>query len=400
MKLFKPADSQIATVIDIGGSSVGGAVVRLRRDGKPTLLFARRERLNFEHERRERLPEKILAALGGILSELASYSAAEARAPKGAGKGRRVYVVFSSPWFAAKTKVLSVKKAKPFSVTEEFMNEILNNELKSFAHHPGSVLKGIWPTVAFKMLENRVVQVRLNGYETSRPVGKTASEADLTLFMSMVPDDFHVQVDRRVRENFRHKTVEYYTYSLLFFSVVRDKFFDENYFILLNVGGEVTDISVAKEGVIVETVTIPLGKNYIIYKIAHGLSVSPQLASSLIKLHSEGKSHGELNEKIQRVLYGAEKEWLELFSQALLSFSEEIFLPKMIFLTVNNDLATFFLRTIRNEQYSQFTITGEPFQVVLLNADKIGGFCEFASKVPHDSFLGVESVFFNRVAYK
>lgn len=387
---------EVQVIIDIGSSSVGAALVRIVKGVKPILLYTDRERLKSAEEfSAGRLAEVITGTLQNVADRVHKYALNHA-AYLAVKYPRDVHCIFSSPWHLAGAKVAVVSRERPFRIGKFTLNSIHEIAERRFR---SSMVKAAGSKTALgdiEVIENKIVQIKLNGYETNLPVGKEVNHVEIVVFMSTVGKSFLERVERLLRRTFPHRRIHYHSFTFLYYLLVRDTFARESDFVLLHVGGEVTDIAVVKKGVVVEIVSILIGKNSIVRNISKNLGISPQLASSIVRLYSERKIKGDLMERVASYLSAAEKEWLSLFESALLSISEGIFLPRTIFLTVNTDFGSFFKTAVEGERHSHFTITGEPFTVVLLNTERLGAHCTFQSRVARDSFLAVECVYLDR----
>jgi hypothetical protein len=122
------------------------------------------------------------------------------------------------------------------------------------------------------------------------------------------------------------------------------------------------------------------------------------VALSSLNLYFENKCEPKISEKIKKALEEAKKDWLDLFYDALTNFSEEIFIPRTVFMAVDDDSSLAFSEFVKEGDFSKFTLTPEPFNLTLLNHQKIENLCTFGQKVESDSFIAIESIFFNNIS--
>ena len=80
----------------------------------------------------------------------------------------------------------------------------------------------------------------------------------------------------------------------------------------------------------------------------------------------------------------------------LVNLSNDISIPSTIFLTVDQDLASFFTETIKSEQFNQYTLTESKFEVIFLSTEMLHDIAVFKDLVIREPFLIIDSVYINR----
>ena len=73
-----------------------------------------------------------------------------------------------------------MRKERDFVFTKEIFDDLVAREIKRFKEAEISKLQNPKAPVVF--IENKVVDIKLNGYRANNPVGKRASEAEIFLF--------------------------------------------------------------------------------------------------------------------------------------------------------------------------------------------------------------------------
>ena len=117
----------LVAVFDIGGSSIGGALLS-RHPGKlPEILTAVRFPVSFsleiEFKKFERTLHKTFERVIGHLKK---------KMPQAGKKPDLALLVFSSPYYVAQSKIIRAKKERPFEITDDFIKKTVDEGVESF----------------------------------------------------------------------------------------------------------------------------------------------------------------------------------------------------------------------------------------------------------------------------
>lgn len=374
-------------MFDVGSSSVGVAVVSLSSQSKPKVLFSAREQMVFQENLKfDRFVSSMLDAFGKVARTLERFSL-----PPHSGKTFSVF--FASPWYASQTRVSKNTFAAPALVTEKILQEIQKKEVEDFKAFEMKKLG----TDAL-VIETQNVQVKLNGYETATPEGKSATSLQTSIYVSIVPKKIIHAVTEKISGIFHSRNVSFYTFPFSLFAVMRDIFFHQKNFFFLDISGEVTDVSIVRDNVLEETVTFPQGKNFLLRKIVTGFGASYAEALSYFSMTSSKKLSEKEEQKAKKVLAGASSEWLAEFRNALYTLSRDgDSLPQDIFFTADADVSAWFLENIQDQEMPEITLSEKTFTVRHLDAPFLSSFCESEKGAVRDPFLMIEAVFLSKL---
>ncbi|MBI5005160.1 MAG: hypothetical protein HZC03_00955, partial [Candidatus Lloydbacteria bacterium] len=155
--------NKFAALLDIGSTSVGGALVDIsgQKDGMPpTIVWSQRKEIPFQNTIDL---EYFLQGILNALKIVATAMSAEAKEHPAA-----LFCTLSSPWYLAQTRIAKSSFAKPEIITQKIIDALVDAETAAFrrAYSPQA------PSGAAALLEQKIIQVRLNGYATQKPYGK------------------------------------------------------------------------------------------------------------------------------------------------------------------------------------------------------------------------------------
>ncbi len=377
---------ELVLVFDIGSSSVGGALFRVQKSGVPRIMFSIREPIILEKEIN---PERFLAMTTKSLEIIAGKIVA-----RGLGAPKKIFCVLSSPWYASQTRTISMKKNTPFVFNAKLADGLIEKEISIFEEeHLKKYMEGGSKIVA---IELKNMKTMLNGYATANPYNQKASELEMVMFISMSGEQVLNKIKEVICKHFGCETIKFSSYTVASFTVARDMFAKHEDFILIDIGGEVTDIAIVKKEILRESASFPMGPNFIIRGVASEMNCSLAEAKSLISLYKDGHAGDVAHEKLDPVITKLRKEWLQKFQESLISVSSDISIPPIIFVSVDQELVDFFSETIQSEKLNQYTLTESKFQVVFLGTEALHGAAVLDKDVARDPFVIIEAIYINR----
>ncbi|HEY0908026.1 MAG TPA: hypothetical protein VGE35_01615 [Candidatus Paceibacterota bacterium] len=377
MSLFS-SKPELGIVFHVGSSSVSAGLMRLRRGKTPQVLHVAREDIPYRDQAQ---PERFL---GDMLDALKKVNANLARFGFGEYETRRIFYTFSSPWAVTQTKVAVVAKPEGFTLTKKLVSSIVAEQEKLFEKE---MLGSNNLADKLHVLEKRVVQIKVNGEEVANPYGKKAVLAEISLFISLMPRAVIDRVFDVSMSAYHPKQMGAYSFPLASFSAIRDVFHDQRDFAIIDVGSELSDISVIKDGLILETASFPLGRHFLARKMARAFLMTPDEAASLVRLYHQGHAEAALEAQLQPVIAQASIEWSAALKKTLASVSQKK-APSQIFAIIDNDFSDFFMKAITMDTNSKVT---------LLNFDSLRSAVEFSKTSIRDPFIAVLAAFVGRV---
>jgi len=378
--------SELVLVFDIGSSTVGGALFWTDKIGVPKIVFSVREQIPLEEDIEA---DKFFSSTIKTLS-IVSKKVHEA----GIGAPKEIFCVLSSPWHVSQTRVIRFEKDEPFLFTSKFALNLIQKEISIFEAEYLSKYPGAKTSV--RSIEYKTIKTMLNGYETSKPLDQKTKELQMTIFISIGEEGILKKIEETVRESFHFKQIKFSSFLLASFAVVRDLYSHQDSFLLVDVGGEVTDISMMKKNMLRESISFPSGYNFMIRGLAKETHSTYDEAKSSISLLKDGHAAPEAMKTSGSILEKLKTEWLSSFQTSLSRLTNDIYVPSTIYLVVDESMAEFFSGIIKNEQFNQYTLAESKFEVVFLGAGIFHGLATFEEDVIRDPKVIIDAIYFNR----
>lgn len=382
---------EVSAVFHIGSGSVDAHLVRLSKTAKPEIIYATKVPISFQKDLNlERHFKLMVKALDSALKNIQKDGLPHLNFTGLKNYGiRNAFYILSSPWCVSQTRIIKIKKDKPFEISIDSIESVISGEENKFLSDDSAE--------GSKIIEKKIIEAKLNGYKMAEIYGKKTKDAELSLFMTSAPEYLIKELKDTARRYFNFRSSHFHSFALSSFSAIRDIYSDKDNFIYLDVHGELTDLSIIKDNVFVESVSFPAGKNFFIRHISEKLRVSASEAYSLINLHASGKCDQATSQKVETAIDAALKDWLDDFHSVLTSLSLNMYVPRTIFMIVSDEFSVFLAKKLKEEKFSQFSMTEEPFDVIVLDSKSLCEYCKSDKNFKKEPFAELECVFLNKI---
>jgi len=222
-----------------------------------------------------------------------------------------------------------------------------------------------------KLINAAVVDVRIDGYKVTNPIGFQGKEVTISIFNAFAPlvhygalQTIAAEIDKELVAI----TAEPYAVSRAFDN-------DDGKFgaIFIDVGGGTTDIAVVRDGVLEGTKMFTLGGRTFTKRLAQSLNISFNEAESIKLAYSEDKLEKQSHRIVRESMKSDCDVWLSGVALTLSEFEHIDMFPSKILLSGGGSK----LPEIREVLESKNWISGLPFakkpQISFVNAKYIDG---------------------------
>lgn len=333
-------DKSLVLLVDVGSGSVGGALVRISAGKPPHVLATVRRNIEFQNALSSaRFLLTMNNALEQTLKDLQGFA-------KGHGAPSQIFCTLSSPWFILKTRHLRVVRGEPFEVSERVVKEFLDEEILKLKEELALTL----PPKEVEVIEKKIIQMKLNGYELKNPYGQKTSQMEMVVAIGVSSTRVVASIKRKIGQIFHTKSLRFGSFPLVAFSALRDIFPNERNFLFLDITGEATDVSLVERDVLLGNSLFPRGRNFFVREISTALHTVHEEAESLFNMHVRGELAGPKKVAVADIIERSRVEWLDRFEKALAVLAGEGTLPRTVFFLADADVAAFFSEVINGAQ--------------------------------------------------
>jgi hypothetical protein len=193
------------------------------------------------------------------------------------------------------------------------------------------------------------------------------------------------------------ENVIFNTFPLISFTVIRDHFTKDSNFMIMDVTGEVTDITLVRGDIITNTVTIPTGRNFIIRQIAKDFNISTEIAESTLRLYLSKKLTDETGGKMSEIMASVESEWAIYIENALTELAPDMNLPSKMFITADNDVSEMYMDFLSIPKTDTTNIFRRNLKLEQINLEKTSTFYTNDSGFILDEFVVMLALFYKKM---
>ena len=370
----------LTLLVDIGSASVGAALVTIEKGRAPNIIASYRENISFQEVLSS---QRFLLAMNQALDKVMKTLQAKT---KETGNPSHFFCTLSSPWFILKTRDLHITKEVEFEVTEQALEGFIDEDVVKLKEE----LKETLPPEDVRIIEKKIIHIKLNGYEIKNPYKQKTSQMEMTITVGVSSGKVIQSIERKINNFFHTKSVHFGAFPVAAFSAIRDIFPTESSFLFLDITGEATDVSRVENDLLARTLSFPRGKNFFIREISSRLRTVHEEATTLFSMFLRGELDEKKSAQVKEVVEQVEKEWLTRFEKAITVLAENGAPPRKIFFTTDADISSLFSALITKAQSD--LLDGASFEVQYLDQLIVSKFVSFQTEVIRDPFIVVEAL--------
>lgn len=375
----KKDGGRVIGIIDIGSAQISGAIVKLTKNREIESVLAQvDEKITYQE-----LPEfthfweSTRKAIKIVLEKLRKETGADPE---------KIFVFLSSPFFQSQTKVIKSSN-NTTKITKDYLANLVKQVNEDYRLNENVII-----------LEDKIIQTKLDGYLTTWPIGQKAKEITLNYFLSWADKSLLVELRDLLRTSYARAPVIFNTFSFAIYNIFKN-FLPDKDFILLDTGNELTDLLIIKDNVLVEHFSFPYGKNYLIRDLAQKLKTIPAEAESTLNLYALGQTNAQLTTRLEKALSASSPAWQNSFKQALTQALNTTFLPETIYLIGDEATDNIFVNFIDQTDLSSLTISNHKLTAVFIEKFLADGLKQLTGRdtLLTNSWLLAEALFCARI---
>lgn len=298
MFFSRKQSSSLILVIDVQSALVRGTLAHMRGTAHPEIILTSSVAIPYRPSGGSAfLMARATEAISMIATEALRYisergtNAANAseRLPKSISE---VHFVLSAPWTVSQAKTLSLSFQTETAIQSSRILALMAEERAKMAIHAAEPLETV---------EEKIFDVKLNGYSVTEWEGVRAKEASISFVNSMAGQTttarFIAALDRL---SLPRACISFHSSLLLQYLAIRSLMPSRTSFLLLHVHDELTDIVIVEHGSCEFFGSYPTGSRSIVRSVAHAGHISHHAAESLIELASNDHLHRQTVSAVEK----------------------------------------------------------------------------------------------------
>ena len=343
-------------VANIESSSVSFSVVTLQSATSASIPITRYAELPLE----ERTSGQHLFALKQRLADIAKAALSD-YAAKGGHSIKKMYAVIHAPWALGSVVSASMRLTKDTYISEKIMSECATKALSK-------------STKNAEFLDVHQLPIVLNGYRTQHPEGKYAHLVEVAGLMSTSDATTREEIGKTFKEVSPASHTVIHSGARAVVEAIESARPDLSDAVCMHVSGEGTEIIVLRDGIVRSYTYIAEGLRTMLVRAFPGMR--PEEARAAMRLLQKHEGSDVVGGQTEDALLNAEPEMARAFGEGLAKISTQLRLPNKVFLIASPDIAPWLQKFFERLDFSQFTITAQPFSIDLISASDFGSITE------------------------
>lgn len=385
----KKNKEKIIAIFDIGSGSVGGAIVRIPADerGIPLIIKSTRTEIDYSKGKLNSVVfiKSMLKALHFTTGSLYNTKS---------GAPDKIFCVIASPWYSSESRIIKIKKESFFIFNKKLGEELMQKELSKIKLDYKNKKKTLYNEL--EIIEQHIMDISLNGYKVENPLGMRTKSAEINMIISCSQKYFLDKIRKVISETFHHIPVSFSSFIVSSYFAVRDKYVSPDSYLLIDIGGEITEVGIVSKGILKASLSFPFGKKTFFKYMYTKLEVELRDVQELFTLYNNGHLPEKKREEIEGLLRSIEGSWGESLRQSISNLPHILALPSTIFLTADSDMIKWFTKVINNEKFIQSMTINHKCVVVPLTGLEFTKMCKVEKGVENDPFLMIEAIAITR----
>jgi len=386
MSFFAKKDSSIVygALLDIRSGSIGIGITESKKTEElPMIIFESRTPLQFQKTPDNRSYfEAIKITLPAIERQLKEEGHRQLATHNPYGEISHLLVTCSAPWSRTITRTISYTKDEPFKITSNLLADLAIEAEKEtsekiqeseIAHRDG-----------FDASDRALMQVSVNGYAVTDPVGHRGTVLQFAHMSSLIAKDITSLVYNFTARAFPNIAGSLHAYIFILYSVIKKLYPHIGSFCIIDVSGEATEIAIVDSGVIRYSTFIPYGITTLIRNVGTSENASEHDTISHLRAYAEKTLSAPEQEKIMLHL----KNYGQTLTEAVQKLHEEYFIPQNLVMSALPGIE----HVLTKQIISTLTeMTNETHTVIELNKEE---FARIAEK-ENDRIISVLAHYFH-----
>lgn len=372
----------LVALLDIGSSRVSGVLIAPTKKNEklaalpdfPPIIFSTNVPVTLQDNLDTgRFLKDVTDAVKQVLQNLIT---------SGHGTPKQTIVILSAPFYASRTSILSKKEIVPFVWSQKLLDSLVKQEVKDFPDH--------------EVLESGVLSIALNGYRVANPFGQTAQEVELSHYLSVASESILKQLRQAITGVVHSTDIRFHSFAFVFFRVLDYLTDDDKNYLTLEFNGEISELSLIWRDALRETVSFPLGENWLIRELAKILNTTSAEVRSLLRAYIAAHAHEAAEQSLKQALINLRPVWMAAFREALNQALANSFLPQELFLLGEASLAPVIKQWLETESLQNLVLGNANLTVRIIDSVT---FAPLYNKIPRNYNIStlVEIIFYDTI---
>ncbi len=320
------AKDKAILMISVQSSIVRVTIVHLSKSQLPLILF---NSSKFIKQRDDVDANYLVKATTNHISEGVDEALKEFHAMRHADMRlphsiSEVHFVLSSPWIASHARKLSKAFSKPAAITSKGIKEMISGERSKYLAIDSS---------RQDIVEEKIFDIRLNGYSIPEWEGKMANSMDISFATSVVGKAVIERFEEACAHVVHKNNVHFHSSLLLHHIGTQQILPNKASYVLVHIHGELTDVVIVDQQMCVFFGSFSRGINTVVRSIAHAMQTSDSMADSYLTMYLSGKTVPDADRKSIDIIQDVQRGWMGEFLKLLKNSGYTGYIPESVMIS-------------------------------------------------------------------
>src|SRR3989344_3927013 len=303
----KPRKGSLILIVDVQSSIIRGALIRFLPHLEPLVIFTYTKNLPYKPSSdNSRLIELTVEATSEIMTAVYQYlhsTTSDEELPKDLDG---IHYALSSPWIISEAKTVTINFNQPTTITKKLVLDTITNERKVM------VPKTNISDDRISIIEEKIFNVKINGYHISSWQGRKASRLDVsfaTSICSINTADLFKDICKFIEKD----KIHFHSSILLQHIGIQYVLPKKDSYILVHVHGEHTDTTIVYNHNCFFFGSFAVGIYTLVRKIAHVSKTNFQVSDSALSIDPGEKTSQTKKDKMTEAVEAGQNLWIDAY---------------------------------------------------------------------------------------
>ncbi|MEK7643561.1 MAG: cell division protein FtsA [Patescibacteria group bacterium] len=299
---FSSSKKQLGVVFDVGTVSVSATLFELHEpNGKAHILktFRRFHQASLRQDAMH-FSKSTITQFSSVVDDIKAHL-------KGAAMPMYYEVGLSSIFYLGKTVRFAGTNDRPVVLTEARLQQYFQEGTQEFVNELKRTDVVIFETILMRSL--------LNGYPIERPIGRASEQVELFVRFSATSQELYTRLTEILKATNAAASINFSSFPVSSWFLVRNTLPYDRPLLLVDIGGEITEVTFIHDGMIIDVQTLPFGVLNILLRIAELEQMDIEHAFSLLKSYTDGSLADDAKKRVHDIIRRELKTWEQVFER-------------------------------------------------------------------------------------
>ncbi len=313
----KKGSGRYGAIITIGSARITASWVALPPGGgKP--VFHRTVAVRYPHYDSLDTPRFIKRMFGALMQAVLRLSELRSAGeiPSRFFRPDFLTCTLTAPWFIGQRRTIHMAREKDFRITSPLLRNLVEHELDAAREEIENTLShgALWEEGSPYVTESAILQVRGNGYPTKAPLNKMVRELSLVLYVSYLSRPIAEKIRQVLLDSFPEaEEVQFISSTYAVYEGITHYLNPPHQYLMLEINGEITDVTIVRDLLPVDTVSFPFGSSTLVRTVAHNMGAPVEDMHTRMRLMANAHADrtGTTAHTLEQEVYQVANAWID-----------------------------------------------------------------------------------------